>query len=830
VDGVVAAARPAGPDFFISRAGPDAAFAVKIAHILEALDYRVIIQDRDIVNQSFVAAMQAALTSGARTIALLSHDYLDPARVHCAAEWQATIADDPLNTHRKLIVLRVAECAPPGLLKSLAYWDLVRVGGDDQLLADIVAHAVDPNAGAALPEAVARYWREARTLVHPEIRATSNFVDHDGALDRVDQSLWHGAARIAGITQPVATHGMGGVGKSTLAREYAFQASQAANGYAGIWWLGAARDRSAKSYDGVESALLELRATLYPGLEPPRERAQAARGMLEHIAHGGTAKPWLLIYDNVDDMGVLQVWKPPANAHVLLTTRLTTFRKGEVAAIAIEEWALPDAVRYLIHESGRGDIAESGAEAIAQALGRLPLALSHASAYLREVPTASAASYLAAIERRMKSAPPGMADAKPVYATFQEAIAQAEAQARGAAAVMAFAALLAPDNIPTELFAQDAELYPAALAAIVADPDGIEAATGALARYSLIDFDRDANVFSVHRLVQAAAVDGLPAADRSDWLAAAVAAINAAHPGDEFKHWAAYERLLPHVLVLADSASEAAAEPLALLLARAGYYLKAQGKYDLAEPLYKRDLAISETALGPDHPDVGTSLNNLAALYVAQGKYDLAERLYLRSLRLRETALGPDHPSVGTSLNNLAGLYRAQGKYDLAEPLYLRSLRLRETALGPDHPDVGTSVGNLAGLLIATGRLDDALPLRKRELEIMERALPDGHPHIGTACGNLAGLYRAQGKYDLAEPLYKRSLAIHETALGPDHPNTAITLWNMADLFARTDRLDEAAGLAQRAVAILERALGAGHPDTKGAAQLLAAINSARNE
>ena len=83
-----------------------------------------------------------------------------------------------------------------------------------------------------------------------------------------------------------------------------------------------------------------------------------------------------------------------------------------------------------------------------------------------------------------------------------------------------------------------------------------------------------------------------------------------------------------------------------------------QGQYAQAEPLYKRSLAIWEKALGPDHPDVATSLNNLAVLYHTQGQYAQAEPLYKRSLAIREKALGPDHPDVATSLNNLAVLYR----------------------------------------------------------------------------------------------------------------------------------------------------------------------------
>ncbi|MBT6561325.1 MAG: tetratricopeptide repeat protein, partial [Candidatus Scalindua sp.] len=89
---------------------------------------------------------------------------------------------------------------------------------------------------------------------------------------------------------------------------------------------------------------------------------------------------------------------------------------------------------------------------------------------------------------------------------------------------------------------------------------------------------------------------------------------------------------------------------------------------------------------GNKHPDDATTLNNLALLYSTQGKYEEAEPLYKRSLEIKEKSFGPDHPDVATTLNNLADLYRQQGKYEEAEPLYLRDLEITEKSLGPDHP------------------------------------------------------------------------------------------------------------------------------------------------
>jgi tetratricopeptide (TPR) repeat protein len=119
---------------------------------------------------------------------------------------------------------------------------------------------------------------------------------------------------------------------------------------------------------------------------------------------------------------------------------------------------------------------------------------------------------------------------------------------------------------------------------------------------------------------------------------------------------------------------------------------RVQGHYADA---YKRALAISEKALGPDHPAVAIRLNNLALLYRVQGRYADAEPLYKRALAIDEKALGPDHPAVAIRLNNLAGLYRAQGHYADAEPLFKRALAIDEKALGPDHPNTKTIRDNL---------------------------------------------------------------------------------------------------------------------------------------
>jgi len=463
-----------------------------------------------------------------------------------------------------------------------------------------------------------------------------------------------------------------------------------------------------------------------------------------------------------------------------MTSRIANWR-SEVARIDVGEWTVPEAVAYLREESGRPDLTETNAERVAAELGRLPLALSHAAAYLRDVDNATPESYLAALSHHLKDVPESADYPRAVSTTLVENVRQAEARAPGAAAVLSLAAFYAPDDIPEELYKQAVAVYPSALQPVVGNALAIEKAIGALARLSLIKFRREDRGLSTHRLVQAAAREAL-GTERNAWAARAVAVVDAAFSNVEFANWRICERLVPHARAAAQYVGDGLDQSLARLLNKVGLYLVQRAAYAEAEPLYQRSLSICERALGPDHRIVGTLLNNLAGLYREQGKDDLAEPLYQRSLAIHEEALGPDHPDVSVSLQNLAGLYREQGKYDLAEPLFQRSLAIREEALGPDHRLVGTSLNSLALLYIGRRKYDLAEPLLQRSLAIFERALPADHPGIVTVLVNLSFCLTGMRRLNDAERLARRGHSVANRALGAEHPTTTVLARQLAFL------------------------------------------------
>jgi len=255
------------------------------------------------------------------------------------------------------------------------------------------------------------------------------------------------------------------------------------------------------------------------------------------------------------------------------------------------------------------------------------------------------------------------------------------------------------------------------------------------------------------------------------------------------------------------------------------YY--AMGAYDKAEPLYRQALEIKRKALGEAHPDYARSLNNLALLYHAMGAYDKAEPFYRQALKIRRKALGEAHPDYAITLNCLAVLYEAMGAYDKAEPLYRQALEIQSKSLGEAHPDYATSLINLAGLYTAMGAYDRAEPLYRQALEIIHKALGDAHPDYATSLNNLAALYYAMGAYDKAEPLYRQALEIRRKVLGEAHPDYAQNLNNLAVLYYAMGAYDKAEPLYRQALEIRRKALGDVHPDYAASLNNLALLYKA---
>jgi CHAT domain-containing protein/Tfp pilus assembly protein PilF len=239
------------------------------------------------------------------------------------------------------------------------------------------------------------------------------------------------------------------------------------------------------------------------------------------------------------------------------------------------------------------------------------------------------------------------------------------------------------------------------------------------------------------------------------------------------------------------------------------------GQDSVAEPIYKRALAIMQQATGLDSVDMAPELTNLAALYQRQARYAEAEPLFKRALELRERSLPPGHPDVGQSLNNLATLYEREDRHSESEPLFRRALAIYQKVRGAE-PAVATLLNNLGQVLKAERRYADAEPPIKQSLAIREKLLGRDHIDVARSLNNLGDLYQRQQRFAEAEPVLQRALAIRDKTVGPDHPDTVMSVNNLASLY-------QAQGRTADALALMERVM------TNGRAQLRVALPALRD-
>ena len=625
------------------------------------------------------------------------------------------------------------------------------------------------------------------------------FTGRTHILEQLLVALAHGGA--------VALTGLGGIGKTQIAAEYAYR--QQAH-YQAVLWV------RADSRESLIAGFVSLAGLLDLPEQAAREQEQAVAAVQRWLTDNSD---WLLVLDNADEVEWVRPFLPAnIQGSVLITTRAQALggiaRPRPVTPLTPAEGTL-----LLLRRAGLVDpdaalenapaAEQAQAQALAEALAGLPLALDQAGAFIEETQT-TLAEYLQLYrqEGRWLRAKRGQLaiDHPSVAATFSLAFAKVVAANPAAAELVRFCALLYP-MIPEEIFTSGASELGEVLSPILSQPLGLVELRRDACRFSLLQRDAPHQQLLIHPVVQAVLKDEMEPALQRQWAERAVRAVNHCFPGVEFSTWPLCERLLPQALTCVTLVQEWALvfPEAARLLYRVADYLYDRGRYTETESPLRSSLKIREDALGPFHPDVAQSLHFLAILYRRQGYYAQAESLYQRALSIREEALGPNHLDVAQSLNNLAVLYRHQGCYADAELLHQRALAIREQILGSDHSKVAQSLNNLAELYRYQGRYNEAEPLAQRALTIRERSLGPDHPGVAYVLDTMASLYCHQGRYAEAEPLYQRALAIDEKALGPDHPTVAEDLENYAALLRKMSRLDEALALEARARSIRDK-------------------------
>ncbi len=801
-------------DFFISYTGRDRQWAEWIAwHLEKTGGYSTVIQAWDFnAGGNFILEMHRAAKETDRTIAVLSSQYLES--LYAQPEWAAALVQDPTGIKRLLIPIRIEDVQPDGLLASLIYIDLVGLlenVAKDRLLKEIrqtlSSDSARPETAPDFPGSAVHSMKKEPCFpgTLPPVwnlsRRNPNFTGRVQVLEDIRETL-HKEHNTA-LTQQ-ALYGLGGIGKTQIAMEYAYQHSAS---YELVWWL------RAESPASLIADYIALASELQLPERNESEQELVVRAMRKWLDKN---KGWLLIFDNAKDAKSIRDYLPESSGgHVLITSRNQDWRAfGK--PLSIEVWNRNESIAFLQKRTGQSD--EKVADKLAEALGDLPLALEQAAAYI-ETRKKTYAEYLDLFNSRRKELwqreePPD--DYPDTIATTWSLAFDEIKSVFMAKELLALCSMAAPDTIPKSLLEKALVHYEQeAEARVIIDSFTLDDAVAALRSYSLITPDTEK--VSTHRLVQAVVRDRMSKDELARYRDAMIQALSVRFPDKAYNNpscWPECASLLPHAQALlgdTDHDQDGSWLERAVLLSAMGLYCHGRAAFIEAEVLYRRGLAIRENKLGAEHPEVAFSLNVLGVLQCDQGNYTEAEPLLRRGLDIREKKLGLEHPDVAISLNDLALLLEKKGEFAEVEQLFRRALGIREAKLGQEHPDVAMSLNNLAGLLITKGMLVEAESLSRRALEISENKLGPEHPHFAASLNTLASLLHKKGKLVEAEPLYRRALEISENKLGPEHPHVAKSLGNLAQLLKDKGKYGEAEPLFRRALEIMEKQFGLEH-------------------
>ncbi|HEX6480160.1 MAG TPA: FxSxx-COOH system tetratricopeptide repeat protein, partial [Ktedonobacteraceae bacterium] len=674
------------------------------------------------------------------------------------------------------------------------------------------------------------------------------FTGRDELLKQLHDNLTNRKA--VALTQAIS--GLGGVGKTQTALEYAYRYQ---DDYQYVLWVNAA------SRETLNSSFLELARllNLSEKNEPNQNiTIQAMKRWLEQHDH------WLLLVDSADELSLANDFLPTGGkGHILLTTR--TQAPGPPARkIDVEVMDKDEGMLFLLRRAGvlerDAPLSQSletdrvAADAIVEEMGRLPLALDQAGAYIEET-HCGVSGYLESYRKRQaellnRRGGTGKEHPEPVATTWSLSFQRVEEHNPMATDLLRVCAFLAPDAISVEIFVTGASELGPHIKPLTTDATRINEAIGVLQRYSLVKRDPQEPILSIHRLVQAVQKESMSEQMQREWAERTVRAVNLAFPSfadvTDVMLWKECEPLLPHAQVckaLIEQWNFAFPEA-GRLLYETGRYLFDRAQYAQAELLYELALSIREQAQSTGHYDTARTLHALAWLYKDQGQYEqkrtelLDEALKIRKhvsrilyelawvykdqgrskeaeplfeavlvLNVRKEIAGDERAETASALHALAQLYQDQGRYEQAEPLFEEALEARKQALEPQHLQVADSLHALAWLYQIQGRYEEAKTLYQRAWAIREQVRGPWHPLTAETLRAIGQLYQDQGRYEEAELRFTQALEARKQVLGPQHPQVADSLHALAWLYQIQGRYQKAEPLFEEALAIREQVL-----------------------
>lgn len=659
------------------------------------------------------------------------------------------------------------------------------------------------------------------------------FVGRQQDLKLLAKTLKGGVTVAINAIETAVATGLGGIGKTQLATEFVHRYGQFFAG--GVFWL---------SFANPEAIPAEIAACSGPGaldLSPDYRNRPLDEQVHLVLAAWQSPLPRLLIFDNCENPELLIKWRPVGGGcRILITSRRADWGafppgggKGDVWSLPLDVLRRVESLQLLCEY--HLDVDDGTLDAIAEALGDLPLALHLAGSYLaRYRHRVSLATYLAQLRAptllRHRSLQGGGISPTGHLQSVSRTIALSYNQLDPddaidalALAILTRAACFAPgEPIPHHLLILTLNLEKDTPEAAFQ----VEDAMARLVELGLLQVKTDDRL-RLHRLlvafVQEVAGDKLVAAREAVEVAVS-------HEAERLK-MTGYPALLliwqPHLRAVTEVAQARGDERGAQLCNVLAMHLWQVGDYIGARSYCERALAIREKVLGEEHPDTALSLNNLGHLLHLLGELTGAGSYLEQALAISEKTVGEEHDLTALCLNNLGYLLQMQGDLAGARPCHERALAIRKKVLGEEHPETALSLSNLGYIHYIQGDLDGTRPYLERALAIRQKVLGRDHPDTVFILQNLGELLYAQGDLVEAQEKFEQVLAIRREMLGKEHPDTARTLSYLGAVRQDQGNLIDARSYYEQALKIYKARLGVEHAKTRQVRERLAALKAA---
>jgi tetratricopeptide (TPR) repeat protein len=674
------------------------------------------------------------------------------------------------------------------------------------------------------------------------------FTGRSALLDELRERLTtHATARV-----PCALHGLGGVGKTQLAIEYAYRY---ASSYQVVWWIPA--DQTAL----VRASLAALAPRLgITGLVPGRvEDALAA--VLDALRRGQPYERWLLVFDNADQPDSIREFIPMGPGDVIVTSRDRSW--AQVAeALEVDVFTSEESRRFLT--SRVPQITDADADRLAEGFGDLPLGLEQAAAWLAQT-AMTVDAYLNLLTEeasRVLAENPAPSDYPlPVAAAWSLSVARLRTQTPYAMELLQCCAFFGPAPIPLEVLERGRYLLGSPLQGTLNDPILLGRAIRALGRYALARIDNYRRTIEVHRIIQRLIREELDNETRSQIRHDVHMLLAAADPGDpeEIENWPRYSALLAHidssgVVVCTTPDVRRLAQNIVRYLYMSGNYSSAISLADRALVQWTRDSGIDElyvlvmtrlkiqvlqalarydeaynltdevldrmrAALGEDHEETLILMNCHCINLRARGDFAASLEFTATSRDRHLKVFGSDHPRTFAAMNNYAEDLELNGSYAAARQLHEQIYEEKLVVYGHDnHPRVLYTLGALGRIALAQGRYTPAHELAERAYDgyeglVREHVLTENHPWVLQQALNLSTASCAAGAFAegraLADETYRLFRRTYSSA---EHPGTLAAAASLGNAERLIGNLEPAAEILEETWQRYESVFGFGHP------------------